>query len=218
MASFFVMLGPPGAGKGTQAKHLAQRRGLPHISSGDIFREHLERKTELGDAARGYMDRGELVPDDVTIAMIEGRLGRPDSQQGAILDGFPRTIPQAHGLDGILAELGTELDAVFYVQVGEAELVRRLTGRLVCRAEGHIYHRDFNPPQEPGRCDIDGSELYQREDDQEETVRNRIKVYLRETAPLIEHYRERGLLVEVNGEQSVEDVTVELVAAAEEQV
>lgn len=217
MASFFVMLGPPGAGKGTQAKRLAEYRQLPHISSGDIFREHLQRKSELGQVARGYIDGGELVPDDVTIAMIEDRLSRADCRQGAILDGFPRTIPQVHGLDDILSDLGTGLEAVFYIQVGEAELVRRLTGRLVCRAEGHIYHREFNPPAEPGRCDIDGSELYQREDDQEETVRNRIKVYLRETAPLIEHYRQRELLLEVNGEQSVEAVTAELVRAAEEQ-
>lgn len=217
MASFFVMLGPPGAGKGTQAKRLAQSRQLPHVSSGDIFRYHLQRETDLGEVARGYIDRGELVPDDVTIAMIEGRLALSDCRQGAILDGFPRTIPQVHGLDEILSDLGTELEAVFYIQVGEAELVRRLTGRLVCRAEGHIYHRQFNPPREPGRCDIDGSELYQREDDQEETVRNRIKVYLKQTAPLIEHYRERGLLVEVDGDQTVAAVTAELVAAAEEQ-
>lgn len=217
MASFFVMLGPPGAGKGTQAKRLAQSRQLPHVSSGDIFRYHLQRETDLGEVARGYIDRGELVPDDVTIAMIEGRLALSDCRQGAILDGFPRTIPQVHGLDEILSDLGTELEAVFYIQVGEAELVRRLTGRLVCRAEGHIYHRQFNPPREPGRCDIDGSELYQREDDQEETVRNRIKVYLKQTAPLIEHYRERGLLVEVDGDQAVAAVTAELVAAAEEQ-
>lgn len=215
MATFLVMLGPPGAGKGTQAKRLAQNLSLPHISSGDIFREHLRQETELGTRARAYMDRGELVPDDVTIAMIGERLGRADCERGAILDGFPRTIPQAQGLEGILEDLGSNLIGVLCIDVSDQELTRRLTGRLVCRAEGHIFHRDFNPPQTAGICDIDGSELYQRADDQEATVRNRIEVYAEQTAPLISYYEELDLLIAIDGEQSVEDVAAELVSVVE---
>jgi adenylate kinase len=216
VATFLVLLGPPGAGKGTQAKRLAGSLELPHISSGDIFREHLQENSELGEEARAYMDRGELVPDDVTIAMIGDRLSRADCGGGAILDGFPRTINQAKGLDGILEDLGSSLAAVLYIEVGEDELTRRLTGRLVCRAKGHIYHRDFNPPQKPDICDVDGSELYQRPDDQEETVRNRIKVYRDQTSPLIEHYTGQGLLVTIDGEQGVNDVADELLSVVEE--
>ncbi len=215
MASYLVLLGPPGAGKGTQAKRLSRELHLPQVSSGDIFREHLEAGTELGEAAREYIDRGQLVPDDVTVAMIRERLSQPDCTQGAILDGFPRTMAQVEGLDDMLAEMGASLDAVIHVQVPLEELIRRLTGRLVCRAEGHIYHRDFNPPEEPGICDIDGSELYTRDDDKEETVRKRINVYKEQTAPLIEHYEQRGILVRVNGAQPVEEVTEELISVVQ---
>lgn len=217
MPTYLVLLGPPGAGKGTQAKRLCEELGLPHISSGDIFRKHLKEETELGKLARRYMDQGELVPDDVTIAMVGDRLGEPDCSDGAILDGFPRTPAQADGLDAMLAELGGRVDAVLYMQVSDEELIRRLTGRLVCRANGHIYNLRFNPPEQAGVCDIDGSELYQREDDKEQTVRNRIKVYKEQTAPLIEHYRQRDLLIEIDGEQSVERVTEEMLAAVPEE-
>lgn len=213
MASYLVLLGPPGAGKGTQAKRLAANTGLAHISSGDIFRQHLKESTELGKKARVYIDRGELVPDDVTIAMIRERLSRPDCKAGAILDGFPRTTDQAAGLDDILGDLGGRVDRVLFVAVPDDELIRRLSGRLVCRAQGHIYQRDFNPPQEPGVCDVDGSELYQRDDDKEETVRHRIQVYRQQTAPLIEYYRQRSLLTEIEGGQPVEQVTADMLAA-----
>lgn len=217
MATYLVLLGPPGAGKGTQAKRLAEQLDLPHISSGDIFREHLTQETDLGKDARRYMDRGELVPDDVTTAMIAQRLSQPDCAAGAILDGFPRTIPQAQGLDEILQDQGRSLEAVLLIDVAQKELIRRLSGRLVCRQHGHIYHRHYNPPQEAGVCDIDGSELYQREDDKEETVRHRIEVYQEQTAPLVEYYRSKDLLVEVDGNQPVEQVTQALLDAVQQE-
>lgn len=213
MPTYLVLLGPPGAGKGTQAKILAKRLGLPHISSGDLFREHLKRETELGRAARSYMDKGNLVPDDVTIEMVRERLQRPDCSDGAILDGFPRTPAQAQGLQKILAEFNAGVDVVLYMDVDEDVLLTRLTGRLVCAERGHIYHEENKPPRQPGVCDIDGSPLVQREDDNEETVRNRIDVYWEETSPLIEYYQDRELLVEVNGQQSVKTVTEEMLAA-----
>ena len=213
MPTYIVLLGAPGAGKGTQAKILAQKLGLPHISSGDIFRENLKNDTELGRLAREYMSKGELVPDDVTIAMIRERLSRPDCAQGAILDGFPRTPAQAEALDGMLQELGGKVDVVPFIHVPEEVLVERLSGRWICRANGHIFHEKFNPPKVPGVCDYDGSELYQREDDRPEVVRERIRVYYEQTAPLIEYYRQRGLLREIDGTQSIEQVTEALLAA-----
>ncbi len=213
MAKFIVLLGPPGAGKGTQAQIISQTLGLPHISSGDIFRENLKNQTELGKLAKGYMDQGNLVPDDVTIAMIRERLSRPDCQSGALLDGFPRTPAQAEALDKMLAELGGRISAVPYINVAEDVLIDRLTGRWTCREQGHVFHERFNPPHNPGRCDFDGSELYQREDDKAETVINRIRVYLRQTAPLIEYYQKAGLLVEVDGTQPIEKVSETMLAA-----
>ncbi len=213
MSTFIVLVGPPGAGKGTQAKIVAERLSLPHISSGDIFRENLKNQTELGRIARGYMERGELVPDDVTIGMIRERLSRPDCADGAILDGFPRTPAQAEALDAMLAELGGKVDVVPYISVAEDLLVERIAGRWTCRANGHIFHEKFNPPKQPGVCDFDGSELYQRPDDTADTVRRRIQVYLEQTAPLLDYYRERGLLVEIDGAQSIEQVTDALVRA-----
>jgi adenylate kinase len=207
MSGYLILLGAPGAGKGTQAKRLAEQLGLVHISSGDLFREHFDNETDLGKLARGYIDRGCLVPDDVTIAMVRDRLGRPDAAAGAVLDGFPRTLPQAEALDEILAGFHGRVNAVIYIRVGEAVLVRRLTGRWMCRQSGHIYHEDFNPPRTPGVCDLDGSPLYQRSDDSEEVVRHRIQVYLGETSPLLAFYRERGLVREVDGDQSIEAVT-----------
>lgn len=213
MRTYIVLLGPPGAGKGTQAQLISQALRLPHISSGDIFRENLKNQTELGAQARGYMDRGELVPDDLTIAMIRERLSRPDCAQGALLDGFPRTPAQALALEDMLTELGGQVVAVPYIKVAEEVLIERLTGRWTCRAQGHVYHVKFNPPKQAGICDLDGSELYQREDDKAETVANRIRVYFQQTMPLIEFYRSKGLLREIDGAQPIEQVTADLLAA-----
>jgi adenylate kinase len=208
-----VLLGPPGAGKGTQAQVISKALGLPHVSSGDLFRENLKGDTELGKLARAYMDRGELVPDDVTIAMIRERLARPDAVKGALLDGFPRTPAQAKALDEMLSGLESRVGAVPYINVPEAVLVERLTGRWTCRAQGHVFHEKFNPPKQPGVCDFDGSELYQRDDDKSETVMNRIRVYFQQTAPLIDYYRQAGLLVEVDGAQPIEAVSRQLLEA-----
>ena len=215
MATYIVMLGPPGVGKGTQAKILAEKTGLVHVSSGDLFRENTKNQTELGQLAQTYMNKGELVPDDVTIGMVRERLLRPDCQTGAILDGFPRTPAQADALKTMLAELGGDVDYVPFVNADEDVLVKRLSGRWTCRANGHVFHSTFNPPKETGVCDLDGSELYQRDDDKVETVKNRIQVYRKQTAPLIEYYREAGKLVEINGAQPIEKVTAELVKALE---
>ncbi|MGE5220925.1 MAG: adenylate kinase [Omnitrophica WOR_2 bacterium] len=213
MPTYIVLLGPPGAGKGTQAQAVSETLGLPHISSGDIFRENLKNQTELGKLAEGYMKRGELVPDDVTIAMIKDRLARPDCVPGALLDGFPRTPAQAEALDAMLAGFNGRVNAVPYINVPEDVLVERLSGRWTCRSQGHVFHEKYNPPKETGKCDIDGSELYQREDDKAETVKRRIHVYLAQTEPLIEYYRQRGLLIEVDGKKPIEQVTAELLAA-----
>ncbi|NPA93328.1 MAG: adenylate kinase [Chloroflexi bacterium] len=215
---FIVLLGAPGAGKGTQAKILSQKTGLPQISTGDIFREHLKNQTELGKLAQQYMSKGELVPDDVTVAMVRERLSRPDCKRGAILDGFPRTPAQAEALDVMLAEMGGKVGVVPFIKVPEDELVERLSGRLICRAQGHIFHKKFNPPKVPGICDYDGSELYQREDDRPEVVRNRIRVYLEQTMPLVSYYREKGVLVEIDGTQPIEKVTEAIWAALPEEV
>lgn len=213
MPVYVVLLGPPGAGKGTQAGILAQTTGLAHISSGDLFREHIKKQTELGKRVAAILERGDLVPDDVTIAMIRERLTQPDCANGAVLDGFPRTPAQAQALDSMLAEFGGQVNLVPYIHVPEAELIARLSGRWVCRAQGHVYHETFNPPAVAGVCDVDGSELYQRDDDKRETVQRRISVYLEQTAPLIEHYRGEGRLVEVSGAQAIEAVTEELMTA-----
>ena len=215
MPTYIVLLGPPGVGKGTQAEIIAEATGLPHVSSGDLFRENIKGLTELGRLAQSYMNKGELVPDDVTIGMIRDRLARPDCQAGALLDGFPRTTVQAEALDGLLAEFGGRVDHVPYITASEAVLVDRLSGRWTCRTEGHVYHEKFNPPKSPGVCDLDGSELYQRDDDKSETVLRRIQVYSAQTAPLIEYYRQRGLLSEIDGAQPIEAVSAELLASLE---
>jgi len=218
MATYIVMLGPPGVGKGTQAKILAEKTNLAHISSGDLFRENIKNQTELGQLAQSFMNKGELVPDDVTIAMIRERLSRPDCQDGAILDGFPRTPAQADALKQMLAEFGGDVDQVPFVNADEDVLVTRLSGRWTCRANGHVFHATYNPPKKDGVCDLDGSELYQRDDDKVETVKNRIQVYRKQTAPLIEHYREAGKLVEIDGAQPIEDVANALMKALEKQI
>jgi adenylate kinase len=210
MARYIVLLGPPGAGKGTQAKVIAERLGLTHVSSGDIFRENLKEQTELGKQAQAYMNRGELVPDDLTIAMIRERLKRPDCAAGAVLDGFPRTPAQADALAEMLSEFDGKVQVVPYISVSEDVLVERLSGRWTCRTGGHVFHEKYNPPKVAGRCDFDGSELYQREDDRAETVKRRIQVYLEQTTPLIEYYRLRKLLVEIDGTQPIEQVTAQL--------
>lgn len=213
MGRFIVLLGPPGAGKGTQAQVLAEKTGLTHISSGDIFRENLKNQTDLGKLAQVYMNRGELVPDDVTIAMIRERLSRPDCANGAILDGFPRTPAQAEALSAMLDELDGKVVSVPYISVPAEVLIERLSGRWSCRRCGKVYHSVYNPPEKAGICDDDGGELYQREDDQPATVEKRIKVYLEQTSPLIEHYRQAGLLVEIDGTLPIEEVTRQLMEA-----
>jgi adenylate kinase len=213
MTTFIVLLGPPGVGKGTQAKILSEQTGLAHISSGDLFRENLKNQTELGKLAQTYMTKGELVPDDVTIAMIRERLSRPDCRAGAILDGFPRTPAQADALEAMLKEFNGHVDVVPFVTADEDVLVERLGGRWTCRANGHIFNEKSNPPKNDQLCDFDGSELYQRDDDKAETVKHRIEVYFNQTAPLISYYRDHGKLVEIDGTQSIDQVTQDLLAA-----
>lgn len=213
MTTFIVILGPPGVGKGTQAKILSERTGLAHISSGELFRENIKNQTELGRLAQTFMTRGELVPDDVTIGMIRERLGRPDCEMGAILDGFPRTPPQADVLDAMLAEFNGKVDVVPFITGDDEVLVDRLGSRWTCRANGHIFNQKFSPPKETGKCDFDGSELYQRDDDKPETVKRRIQVYLEQTAQLISYYREKGKLIEIDGMHTIEQVTQTMIVA-----
>jgi adenylate kinase len=211
---YLVLLGPPGAGKGTQAERLQDELKLPHVASGDLFRENLKNETELGLLAKAYMDKGELVPDDVTIAMVRERLQRPDCDRGAILDGFPRTLAQAESLDNMLADMGRKLDGVLYIAVPDEELVRRLSGRWICGQCQTPYHTVSSPPAQEGICDACGGTLYQRDDDKPETVWARLKVYHQQTAPLIDHYRQSGLLVEVDGAGDIETVSAALLEAA----
>lgn len=211
---YLILLGPPGAGKGTQAEQLKEELKLPHVASGDLFRENLKNETELGLLAREYMDKGELVPDDVTIAMVRDRLQQPDCERGAIFDGFPRTQAQAQSLDEMLAEWGQKLDGVLYIAVPDEELVRRLSGRWICRQCQTPYHSVFSPPAREGVCDACGGALYQRDDDKPETVRARLKVYHQQTSPLIDYYRRAGLLVEVDGTGDIETVSANLLEAA----
>jgi adenylate kinase len=212
MLTYIVLLGPPGVGKGTQAEIIARTTKLPHISSGDLFRENIKNATTLGKLAQSVMNKGELVPDDVTISMIRERLSQPDCRQGALLDGFPRTTVQAEALGKLLAEFGGKVNHVPYIAASEATLVERLSGRWTCKAQGHIFHEKYNPPKTPGVCDQDGSDLFQREDDKAETVTRRIQVYFAQTAPLIAYYRERGLLSEIDGARPIEQVTADLLA------
>lgn len=215
MATFIVLLGPPGVGKGTQAKIVAKQSGLVHISSGDLFRENIKNRTELGQLAESFINKGALVPDDVTIEMVKDRITRSGCKSGAVLDGFPRTPVQADATKAMLNEIGEDIDIVPYITAPDEILVERLSGRWTCRKSGHIFHTTFNPPLNEGVCDFDGSELYQRDDDKVETVKNRIQVYLKQTSPLIAYYREEGKLVEVQGNQAIEDVTRDLLDVLE---
>ena len=213
MPTYIVLLGPPGVGKGTQAEILANRLNLPHISSGDIFRENIKKDTELGKLAQTYMSKGELVPDDLTIAMIRERFSRPDCVNGAILDGFPRTPTQADELEVMLQGFGGRVNLVPFFTAPDEVLIERLAGRWTCRANGHIFHERFNPPQKPGVCDIEGSPLFQRDDDKAETVTHRIAVYKAQTTPLAEYYRGRGILAEINGYAPIEEVSSQMMSA-----
>lgn len=212
----FIFLGPPGVGKGTQAQRLTDRYSLMKISTGDILREAVFRRTPLGLQAKTFMDSGRLVPNDVVIGVIRERLSEPDSPSGYVLDGFPRTLAQAEALSKILEELKTPIHRVISFELPEQELIRRLTGRRSCPDCQRIYHLDFHPPCKPGRCDVCGGELIQREDDQEETVRNRLRVYKEETAPLLEYYAKQELMSQINGSGSIEAVFERLLAVLKE--
>lgn len=207
---YLVLLGAPGAGKGTQAANLARELGLSHIASGDLFREVQRSGTELGNVLKSYMEKGLLVPDEITVRMILERLAAPDCKLGCILDGFPRTVTQASALDKALKQQGKGIDKAAYINVSTEELLRRLSGRWICRKCQTPYHQVFSPPKVAGKCDRCGGELYQRADDTEETVKKRVQVYMKETAPLIGYYKKQSKLVEVNGEQPVDKVTTEL--------
>ncbi|PZN09417.1 MULTISPECIES: adenylate kinase [Thermaerobacter] len=206
----WIFLGPPGAGKGTQAARLAQRAGVPQIATGDMFRAAVREGTPLGREAKRYMDAGQLVPDHVTLGLVRERLAQPDCRAGFLLDGFPRTVAQAEGLEAVLAELGVGLDGVLYFDVPDAVVVERLSGRRVCPACGATYHVRFDPPQVEGRCDRCGAELVQRPDDREETVRQRLEVYRRQTQPLVDYYRDAGLLHTVAADRPIAEVEAEI--------
>jgi adenylate kinase len=210
-----AFLGPPGAGKGTQARELAREWGVPHMATGDMLREAVAARTPVGLEAKRYMDAGALVPDDVIIGLMRERLAQPDAAGGFLLDGFPRTIAQADSLERLLKDLSHRLDALIYFDVSRPELMRRLTGRRVCRACGHSFHLVSSPPKRADVCDVCGGELYQRVDDSDATVRNRLEVYERQTAPLLEHYKDRGLLLHVAGEGPIDVIRTKVRAAAE---
>jgi len=212
-ALFIIMLGAPGAGKGTQARLLSTTLGLPQVSSGDIFRENLKHETPLGLLAKGYMERGELVPDDVTIRMVMDRLSRPDCARGVILDGFPRTLTQADALDQALAERGYQVGVVPLLEVNDDVVINRLAGRRICRNCQAMYHVEFSPPKVEGRCDKCGGELYRRADDEPDTVRKRLFVYYKQTAPLVGYYFAHHVLVNINGDQQIDQVQADLLAA-----
>ena len=203
-----VLVGPPGAGKGTQAQFIAEFLSVPKISTGDIFRANVSQGTPLGLQAKAFMDRGDLVPDDVTIEMVRHRLAEADAVKGFLLDGFPRTVPQAEVLDDLLLEIGgSKLDVVLELVVETDEVVRRLSGRRTCGSCNHIWHIDFDPPQEQDVCDLDGGELFQREDDKAETILNRLDVYDAQTSPLVNYYAGRGVLVGIDATGPVDDIT-----------
>jgi adenylate kinase len=210
---YIIMLGAPGAGKGTQADILSQEMNLPHIASGDLFRQALEKRTEVGLLAKSHMDKGELVPDEITIKMILERIGQPDCASGCLFDGFPRTLHQAKALDKALREQGRTIDKATYIEVPDEELVKRLSGRWLCRACQTPYHITNSPPETPGKCDRCGGELYQRSDDREETVKERLSVFLAQTVPILDYYEKQGKLIRVNGNLEMQGVARQVISA-----
>lgn len=212
---FLVFLGAPGAGKGTQAAIISRKLGLAHIASGDLFRQAVEKGTKLGQAVKAYMDKGMLVPDKVTIQVISERLNEPDCETGCVFDGFPRTIEQAKALDKTLPSRGEAIDKAIYIEVADDELLKRLSGRWICRQCQTPYHEVTSPPKIPNKCDKCGGELYQRSDDTEETVRERLKVYFAQTTPVLDYYEAKGKLVRVDGKLGIEGVAEEIIDALE---
>ncbi|UDI77739.1 adenylate kinase [Staphylococcus taiwanensis] len=206
-----ILMGLPGAGKGTQASEIVKKFPIPHISTGDMFRKAIKDETDLGKEAKSYMDRGELVPDEVTVGIVKERISEDDAKKGFLLDGFPRTIEQAEALNQILSELGRNIDAVINIEVPEEELMNRLTGRRICEKCGTTYHLVFNPPKVDGICDIDGGKLYQREDDNPETVSNRLSVNVKQSKPILEYYNEKGVLKNIDGAKDIDDVTKDVI-------
>ncbi len=210
---YVILLGPPGAGKGTQAANISKTFSLAHVASGDLFRAAMSSGSELGNQAKAYYDRGELVPDELAIKLVMSRLNEPDCASGCLLDGFPRTIQQSEALDKGFAAENKSIDKVLYVKVSEEELLRRLSGRWICRSCQTPYHMVSSPPKVEGRCDNCGGELYQRSDDTPETAKNRLTVYFRETAPLISYYTGQNKLVEIDGDQAIDEVGEDMEAA-----
>jgi adenylate kinase len=203
---YIILIGAQGSGKGTQAEMLSQALGIPHVASGDLFRQAIDEKTELGLKAKAYLDRGELVPDDLTVAMVLGRLEEPDCAQGVLLDGFPRTVAQAQALDEGLQRAGKQIDVAIYLKVPRKELLSRLSGRYICRANQHVYNIYTRPPKVAGVCDLDGSELYQRPDDVGVAVQRRLDIFFNETIQLLDYYGSQHKLEEVDGDQSIDEV------------
>ena len=210
-----VLLGPPGVGKGTQASAIVEKYSIPHISTGDIFRANIKEGTDLGKQAKEYMDKGLLVPDDLVVSIVKDRLTEEDCKAGFLLDGFPRTLKQADILADELDDMGINLDSVINIYADSEVLIERAVGRRICKVCGKSYHINFNPPKEAGVCDLDGGELFQREDDTEETVAKRIEVYQNQTEPLISFYKEKGILSNVNGTQPIEKVSKDIMEALE---
>ena len=206
-----ILMGLPGAGKGTQASEIVKKFPIPHISTGDMFRKAIKDETDLGKEAKSYMDRGELVPDEVTVGIVKERISEDDAKKGFLLDGFPRTIDQAEALNSIMAELDRNIDAVINIEVPEEELMNRLTGRRICENCGTTYHLVFNPPKVEGICDLDGGKLYQREDDNPETVSNRLKVNVKQSKPILEYYDNKGVLNNIDGSKDIEEVTTDVI-------
>lgn len=206
-----ILMGLPGAGKGTQASEIVKKFPIPHISTGDMFRKAIKDETDLGKEAKSYMDRGELVPDEVTVGIVKERISEDDAKKGFLLDGFPRTIDQAESLSQIMSELDREIDAVINIEVPEGELMNRLTGRRICEKCGTTYHLVFNPPKVDGICDIDGGKLYQREDDNPETVSNRLSVNVKQSKPILEYYNNKGVLKNIDGSKDIDEVTNDVI-------